>query len=293
MPIDARSLGRQVGLTLSDTPNAHAVTPVAGGDTCRAYRVRFKEKTCFLKIHGLHMFDMLQCEAYNLRALAETNTLRVPQPIACGKTSSYSFLLLEFLELHTSGPGAILGQQLARLHQHTEDHFGWPQDNWIGSTPQPNASCPDWVSFWRHRRLAHQLDLAKDNHAGCSLLESGERLVCEFAALFEGYTPKPSLLHGDLWSGNYAFDASSRPVIYDPACYYGDRETDLAMTTLFGGFSEEFYSAYSEYYPLDQGFTVRKGLYNFYHVLNHFNLFGGSYARQAENLCLKVLSEVR
>ena len=103
----------------------------------------------------------------------------------------------------------------------------------------------------------------------------------------------PSLLHGDLWSGNYAFDAASRPVVYDPACYYGDRETDLAMTTLFGGFSEEFYSAYSEYYPLDQGFTVRKGLYNFYHVLNHFNLFGGSYARQAENLCLKVLSEVR
>ena len=293
MPFDARSLGQQVGLTLPDTLSADIVTPVTGGDTCQAYKIRFNEKTCFLKIHELRMFDMLQCEAYNLRAISETNTLRVPHPVACGKTHSYSYLLLDFLELHTGGPSVILGQQLARLHRHTGNYFGWPQDNWIGSTPQPNAHCPDWISFWRHRRLAHQLDLAKHNLAGRSLLESGERLLCEFATLFESYTPKPSLLHGDLWAGNYAFDAASRPVAYDPACYYGDRETDLAMTTLFGGFSEKFYQAYSEAYPLDSGYSVRKSLYNLYHVLNHFNLFGGSYARLAEELCQRVLSEIR
>ncbi len=239
------------------------------------------------------MYDMLQSEAGNLQAIADTKTLRVPHPVAHGQTDTYSFLLLEFLELRPGGSSTAFGRLLARLHRHTDAHFGWHQDNWIGTTPQPNARCADWISFWRDRRLAPQLKRAKHNHAGHSLLANGERLLRDFDGLFDGYLPKPSLLHGDLWSGNYAFDAQARPVVYDPACYYGDRETDLAMTELFGGFSQEFYSAYVESYPLDGGYRIRKDFYNLYHVLNHFNIFGGGYARQAEQLCMKVLSELK
>ena len=293
MSIDIQSLEQQLNRKTAEPLRIEQVTPVAGGDICKAYKVRCNTQTCFLKIHQPLMYGMLQSEDDNLQAIARTKTLRVPQPVAHGQTGAYSFLLLEFLELHPGGSSAAFARQLARLHRHTQAYFGWHQDNWIGTTPQPNARCADWISFWRDRRLAPQLDLARRNHAGRSLLENGERLLRDFDGLFDSYSPQPSLLHGDLWSGNYAFDAKGRPVVYDPACYYGDRETDLAMTGLFGGFSQEFYSAYAESYPLDGGYRVRKDFYNLYHVLNHFNLFGGGYARQAEQLCLKMLSELK
>ena len=292
MPLDIPLLERQVNQKLSEPLCIDEVIPVSGGDICRAYKVLSRTKPCFLKIHQPQMYSMLQCEADNLQAIADTKTLRVPLPVAHGSSEAYCYLLLEYLELHAVGSSANLGIQLARLHRQTHECFGWDQDNWIGTTSQPNARSADWVVFWRHRRLAHQLALAKHNHASHSLLEKGERLLCDFDSLFLGYSPKPSLLHGDLWSGNYAFDAMARPVVYDPACYYGDREADLAMTELFGGFSQDFYRAYMEYYPLDTGYRVRRDFYNLYHVLNHFNLFGSGYAKQAESLCLKVLSEI-
>ena len=293
MPVDIRSLEQHVNRNLSRPLHIETLTPVTGGSICRAYKVRSGTKACFLKTHEPHMYPMLQSEADNLRAIADTETLRVPHPITHGNTDTYSYLLLEFIELRPGGSSATLGRLLAGLHRHTQGDFGWHQDNWIGTAPQPNARCPDWISFWRHRRLAYQLELAKRNHACHSLLENTERLLCDFDVLFERYSPSPSLLHGDLWSGNYAFEANGRPVVYDPACYYGDRETDLAMTELFGGFSQEFYDAYTESYPLDRDYPVRKDFYNLYHIMNHFNLFGGSYAQQAEQLCLKVLSEIR
>ena len=290
--IDLGLLEAQLSRKIAQPLHIEKITPVAGGDISKTFKVQCNPKPYFLKLHRQGMYPMLQSEARNLQALAGTKTLRTPLPVAHGRIGTRCYLLLEFLELHRSGPGAALGRQLARLHQHTENHYGWFEDNWIGTTSQPNAKCTDWVSFWRHRRLAHQLRLAKDNGAPAALLEHGEHLLCDMDGLFADYSPEPSLLHGDLWSGNFAFDAEARPVVYDPACYYGDRETDLAMTELFGGFSQEFYGAYREAYPLDAGYRVRKDFYNLYHVLNHFNLFGGGYAGQAEQTCLKVLSEL-
>ena len=293
MRIDIQSLENQLNRKTANPLHIENITSIAGGDICKTFKVQCRTKHYFLKLHHPSMYAMLQSEAGNLEVLAKTKTLRVPLPIAHGQTSTYCYLLLEFLELQQGGSSAALGRLLARMHQHTGSYYGWFEDNWIGTIAQPNTKCTDWISFWRHRRLAHQLKLANHNYAPQALLEHGERLLCDMDGLFDTHSPRPSLLHGDLWSGNFAFDTKAWPVVYDPACYYGDRETDLAMTELFSGFSHEFYSAYTDSYPLDRGYRVRKDFYNLYHVLNHFNLFGGNYAGQAERICLRVLSELK
>ena len=203
--------------------------------------------------------------------------------------------MLEYLELGRDGASSAerLGAQLAQLHRHTGRQHGWHRDNTIGSTPQINNPDPDWLQFWRERRLGYQLGLAAHRGYGGALQRKGERLSADLGQVLADHVPAPSLLHGDLWSGNYAALSDGRPVIFDPASYYGDRETDLAMTELFGGFSPRFYSAYRDHYPLNEGYRLRKTLYNLYHVLNHANLFGGGYASQAEHMMDDLLSEIR
>lgn len=170
--------------------------------------------------------------------------------------------------------------------------FGFAQDTFIGTTPQPNVWKTDWIAFWHEHRLGFQLGLAEKNGYGGKLQTLGEKILGALPAFFEGYTPQPSLLHGDLWSGNHGFLADGTPAIFDPATYYGDRECDLAMTELFGGYSTDFYSAYRAAYPLDTGYANRRALYNLYHILNHANLFGGGYERQAEGMMHKLLMEI-
>ncbi len=182
-----------------------------------------------------------------------------------------------------------LGEQLAALHRCEAKRFGFASDNFIGTTPQPNSWTEDWVTFWREHRLGFQLRLADQNGYGGQLQRFGEKLMEALPAFFAGYTPQPSLLHGDLWSGNHAFLADGTPTIFDPAAYYGDRECDLAMTELFGGYPADFHAAYRAAYPLDAGYVTRRELYNLYHILNHANLFGGDYARQAEQMMQRLL----
>ena len=229
-------------------------------------------------------------EAAGLEAIAATHTIRVPQPIAHGSAGRQSYLVLEHLELGSRGNARLLGEQLAALHRSTSNRFGFAQDNFLGTTPQPNGWKDDWITFWREHRLGHQLRLAANNGHGGNLQRLGEKLMDTLPAFFEGYAPQPSLLHGDLWSGNHAYLADGTPAIFDPAPYYGDRECDLAMTELFGGYGADFYAAYRAAWPLDAGYAVRKELYNLYHILNHANLFGGGYARQAEGMMRKLLA---
>jgi fructosamine-3-kinase len=169
--------------------------------------------------------------------------------------------------------------------------FGWDRDNTIGSTPQLNEPSVDWVTFWRERRLGYQLELAARNGYRGRLKQRGERLLDGLGALLD-HNPVPSLLHGDLWGGNLGYDEAGEPVIFDPACYFGDREADLAMTELFGGFGRRFWAAYQEAWPLSEGYPVRKHLYNLYHVINHLNLFGGGYLSQAESMIDRLLAEI-
>ena len=165
-------------------------------------------------------------------------------------------------------------------------------ENTIGSTPQHNNRHDDWVEFWRQERLGRQLQFAAGNGYGGVLQSQGEKLLERFQGFFQDYQPQASLLHGDLWGGNAAADGRGNPVMFDPACYFGDRETDIAMTELFGGFGAEFYAAYQAEYPLDAGYKVRKTLYNLYHILNHLNLFGRAYLAQANNMIEGLLAEL-
>jgi fructosamine-3-kinase len=236
---------------------------------------------------------MFVAEAEGLRELAAAKTLRVPEPVCWGVAGEMAYLVLEHLEFGRRGNAALLGEQLASLHRTTQAEFGWGRDNTLGSTPQINTPCTDWVGFWRERRLGFQLGLARRNGCSGELQRLGEQLMTHLNGLFDGYRPQPALLHGDLWSGNHGYLADGTPVIFDPAVYYGDREADLAMTELFGGFGADFYAGYRAAWPLDAGYAVRKTLYNLYHILNHFNLFGGGYEQQALRMSQQLLAELR
>ena len=195
------------------------------------------------------------------------------------------------MEMRGEGDFAALGRMLALVHSARGEFFGWRRDNYIGTTPQANRRSSSWSEFWRDARLRPQLDLGKRNGLSASLLGKGERLLEAVPRLLSGHVPSLSLLHGDLWSGNARFLAGGAPVLFDPAVYWGDRETDLAMTELFGGFPPAFYSAYTEAAPLAADYPRRKVLYKLYHVLNHANLFGGGYASQAERMIDQLLAQ--
>jgi protein-ribulosamine 3-kinase len=268
-------------------------TPVGGGSINEAYRLEGTDDSrYFIKLNDARHYPMFVAEAAGLEAIATTGTIRVPQPIALGSLDGQSYLVLEHLELISRGDAKKLGVQLAALHRCAAKQFGFAHDNFIGTTPQANGWSDDWVTFWREQRLGFQLQLAAQSGYGGQLQSLGEKLLDALPTFFKGYAPQPSLLHGDLWSGNHAYLADGAPTIFDPAAYYGDRECDLAMTELFGGYPADFYAAYRAAYPLDAGYATRRDLYNLYHILNHANLFGGGYARQAEQMMRNLLAEV-
>lgn len=265
---------------------------IGGGSINECYRVADRAgRLLFLKVNHADCAAMFAAEAEGLRELRAAAAVRVPQPLAHGVAGATAWLALEYLELEpgSGAAAALLGERLAAQHGHIAERFGWRRDNTIGTTPQHNAWCDDWTGFWRERRLRPQLDLAARAGFGSRLAERGERLCAALPRLFAGHEPEPSLLHGDLWGGNWAMTRAGEAVIFDPAVYYGDREADLAMTELFGGFPREFRAAYEAVWPLAPGYSRRRDIYNLYHVLNHLNLFGGAYLGQALTLMDRLL----
>jgi fructosamine-3-kinase len=256
---------------------------VAGGCINSAVVVDSGQERYFVKLNGSHRIAMFEAELAGLEELADCGSVAVPAPVCVGAAGGDAFLVLEFLDMHSPSAhtASVLGACLARMHAVAQPYFGWKTDNTVGTTPQPNPRTDDWSDFFRRYRLEYQLLQAKKNARGDeSLQRRGMRLCERMGGFFQGYSPAPSLLHGDLWSGNYA------------AVYYGDREADLAMTELFGRFPDSFYDSYAEVLPPDPGYRVRRTLYNLYHVLNHLNLFGSGYARQAERMIDSLLSEL-
>ena len=266
---------------------------VGGGCINECHVVRGRGRAFFVKLNAADKAEMFSAEAAGLSEIARAKAVRVPQPVCHGASGTASWIVLEHLALSPADGSAIraLGEDLARLHRAKSPRYGWTRDNTIGATPQPNGWMDDWIAFWRERRLGFQLELAANKGQG-RLAAAGARLMEKLPAFFAGHNPPAALLHGDLWSGNAAMAAGGEPVIFDPAVYYGDREADLAMTELFGGFSPPFHEAYRAAYPLDPGYGTRKHLYNLYHVLNHFNLFGGGYGAQAAGMIERLLAEV-
>ncbi|MDH5190944.1 MAG: fructosamine kinase family protein [Gammaproteobacteria bacterium] len=266
---------------------------ISGGCISSAFVIDNGETRYFVKLNHHHKADMFKAEFHGLNELFNSHTIHVPQPVCTGTSDEQCYLVLEFLETGSSSHAGhrILGQKLAAMHQTTRDQFGWDIDNTIGSVPQINDSDSSWTAFFKTRRLEFQLDYASKTGNSGRIIDRGYQLCELLDGFFTDYNPVASLLHGDLWSGNYAFLKTGEPVIFDPATYYGDREADIAMTELFGGFSGEFYAEYNNCYPLDSGYKTRKTLYNLYHILNHMNMFGGGYRSQAESMINSLLSE--
>ncbi len=271
---------RDIRVSTDDLPRR-----VHGGDISSAWCARAEGQAVFLKTGPASQLDMFMAEADGLRELAKAGSVRVPKVLGCVCSGNESLLALEWIdfELPSARSERLLGSSLASLHQYSAEKFGWQRDNTIGATLQRNPWSDDWVEFFKTHRIGHQLQLAEQNGFGGNLQVMGARLLQGIGRFFSGYWPEPSLLHGDLWNGNWAACAGT-PVLFDPAVYYGDRETDIAMTRLFGGFSKSFYEAYNETWPLSEGYAERERLYQLYHVLNHLNLFGVAYLGRAESL---------
>ena len=272
------------------------VDAVGGGCINRSFCVHGTHGTFFVKLNYASRFAMFQAEAECLAQILETNSVRVPRPLCFDGDEKCAWLVLEYIDLAPGGlddaSAVRLGERLAALHRCTSAQFGWTRDNTIGSTPQINTQTSDWIAFWREQRLGFQLQLAADRGHTGKLQDEGARLLERLPELFSQYRPVPSLLHGDLWGGNAAAARSGEAVIFDPAAYCGDREADIAMTELFGGFPATFHAAYRASWPLDRGYEVRRDLYNLYHVLNHLNLFGGGYLRQAQEMISGLLAHI-
>jgi fructosamine-3-kinase len=271
--------------------HAHPAADVGGGSINHSLRWDGHEASLFVKLAPAGRLAMLEAEADGLRELEATRTIRVPEVLGCGAVESHAFLALEWIDFAPPGArsDARLGELLAAQHRVTAPRYGWHRDNTIGSTPQRNDWDDDWPSFYVQRRLEIQFDLAARNGHGARLKDRGQELCGCIRTFFAGYRPEPSLLHGDLWSGNRAATRAGEPVIFDPAVYFGDREADIAMTRLFGGFGRDFYAAYLSAWPLADGAETRCGLYNLYHVLNHLNLFGGGYGAQALHMIEELI----
>jgi fructosamine-3-kinase len=283
-----RAIREETGASFSVEGRAAA----GGGCINECHVVRGGGSVYFVKLNAADKSDMFAAEAAGLVEIARTKTVRVPNPVCHGTSSGAAWIVLEHLELAPANGQAMraLGAGLAKMHRVTRERYGWDRANTIGSAPQPNAPTDDWIRFWRDQRLGFQLKLARSRDNADRLIENGERLMEKLPVFFADYRAAPSLLHGDLWSGNAAMTARGEPVIYDPAVYFGDREADLAMTELFGGFASAFYDAYRSEFPLDAGYSTRRTLYNLYHVLNHWNLFGGGYGARAGHMIEELLA---
>jgi fructosamine-3-kinase len=271
------------------------VETVSGGSISRSLNLKTESARWFVKLNGADLHEMFEAEADGLSALSACPAIRVPRVVAHGVSGRQAFLIMEHLKLRplsTRQAGINAGRALAELHRITGGEFGWQRANFIGSTPQLNVVQRTWPLFFARQRLRPQLELAKRQGQQGKFIADGERLAEKLPALFVDYQPKISLLHGDLWHGNAAIDISGALALFDPAVYFGDREADLAMTELFGGFPDSFYAAYRDAWPLAEGFEQRKTLYNLYHVLNHLNLFGSGYLHQAERMIGKLLAEI-
>lgn len=265
---------------------------VSGGCINQGYAVSDGNRVYFVKLNQASLVDMFEAEALGLQQMWETQTIRVPQPICWGISAESSYIVLEWLKLDRgdANSGVEMGRQLAAMHRWQPSQakgFGWDRNNTIGSTPQINTWTTEWKDFYTQHRFGYQFQLAKPRGGS---FPKQEKLLAAIPELLADHQPQPSLVHGDLWGGNAACTAEGEPVIFDPAAYFGDREVDVAMTELFGGFSAGFYRGYNEVFPLSPGYERRKTLYNLYHILNHFNLFGGGYASQANRMIEQILS---
>ena len=294
----AERIAQSIGDALETHVEATATAKVGGGCIHEAWKLTADtaegERHFFVKANALDARALFAAEADGLAALRAAGCLRVPEVLVQDHDDERAWLALEWLELVPLSPRAAttLGTALVAQHRLPQSHFGWEKDNFIGASPQANGFAHDWLSFWREKRLVAQLRMAARNRLPSKMIDRGERLAADCEALFRGHAPERSLLHGDLWGGNASSLPDGTPVVFDPAVYVGDRECDIAMTELFGGFPPDFMAAYTAAWRLDDGYRTRRDFYNLYHVLNHANLFAGGYVAQAGTQIERLIAEI-
>ena len=288
-------IANKISDSIGDNFQCQTISPVGGGDINQAAIVSDTRNKFFIKWNNANRIDMFEKEVLSLQAIASSQSVKVPQVINFGIAESSSYLVLEYLELQTKANKTELAEQLAKMHLYSgdkyhQDKFGFHQDNYIGYSEQLNRWRADWIVFFRELRLGKQMEMLRSKSGSTGLLDDLARLQQQLDKFFVEYHPKPSLVHGDLWQGNYDFTSSGEPVVYDPACYYADFEVDLAMMELFGNPGSDFFAAYHRINPIHPGYSIRKVLYNLYHILNHANMFGGGYLDQAQNMTDRLLA---
>lgn len=299
-------ISQHIGKTIQEQLTILGQKSVAGGCINQNYTLQTNLGNYFVKLNQAELGEMFVAEAKGLLQMQATNTIKVPRPICYGTVNDRAYLVLEWLALskNTRQDWSLMGAKLALMHgfpvanlqldqkldqrldQKLNKGFGWVMNNTIGSTPQLNPWTTNWAKFFAEERIGHQLQLAQ--RRGGQFPEISQVVEAVYQALIN-HQPQPSLVHGDLWGGNAGITNDGEPVIFDPASYVGDREVDLAMTKLFGGFPKEFYQGYHQTFPLPPGYEQRETIYNLYHILNHFNLFGGGYASQANQMIREIL----
>ena len=259
---------------------------VSGGDINSAVKIETSRGNFFLKWNYSNKSpEMFSKEAKGLEILAGTGCIRIPKVINTGETANYSFLLLESIEEKKPQQNFWheLGKNLACLHKNTSQNFGLEHDNYIGTLHQSNTFHGKWTDFFREERIKPMMKSALlSKLLNSKDLDLAERLFDRLTEIFP--ESEPSLIHGDLWSGNFMTDEHGMPCLIDPAVYYGNREMDIAMSKLFGGFNPQFYEAYHYYYPLSSGWEKRLNICKLYPLLVHLNLFGGQYAEGVRSI---------
>ncbi|GAC14157.1 fructosamine kinase family protein [Aliiglaciecola lipolytica] len=277
------SISDQISQQINQEFICDDIREITTGDSHSAYRITDGHKRFFVKLNNDDKLANFNAEAEGLMHLAQVNIFKIPKVICCGVQENKSYLVLEYLRL-TPGDESTwfdFGKKLATMHKdHTQNMYGWQEDNFIGLTPQYNKWSKKWSQFFAEQRIGFMLQLLADQG---NKLADIDKVVMTVEKLLHGYSPTPSMLHGDLWIGNTGFHQGSA-AIFDPAFYYGDRETDIAMTELFNKFPGTFYQGYDSIWPLDEHFSYRKTVYQLYHILNHALLFKGNYLQTAKSI---------
>lgn len=270
-------------------PPVLSITPVFGGCINQSFKlVDNRGNSYFLKLNSSHPISILKTEFDALSEMhklyMEGSGIRVPRPIWHGTILERECLVLEYLPMSSSastGPWKQLGRNLARFHQNPGPAFGWHVDNFIGASPQKNSLSENWIEFWLEYRIGYQLSMAQSRGYAIPEIDGICGLLAE---LLDGHESKPAWIHGDLWYGNIGFlESTMEPIIFDPACYWGDREAEFGIMDMFNGFDRSFYEAYFSGYPKSDGFERRLPMYRLYHELNHLNLFGNGYLGAVKN----------
>jgi fructosamine-3-kinase len=262
------------------------ISPEFGGSINESFRVSTTQGNFFMKRNDAQRFpDMFQREAAGLNLLRASSDFKIPEVVLWGEVEEHAFLIIEYIkkEPNTLSFWKTFGRNLAHMHKQTHEFFGLNHNNYIGSLPQQNTQKTSWADFFVSERLVPMVSRAHENgKLDIDTVKKFEKLCFKMNELFPNEAP--ALLHGDLWSGNYVCTLNDTPGIFDPAVYYGNREMDLAMMHLFGGFHVDTYKAYQEVYPLEAGWKQRVDLCNLYPLLVHVNLFGGNYVKQVKQV---------